>query len=275
MQFKHYISIINSLIFLTFFAVAGNTSAGTIVSCGQLICSSSFSVFFNGSANEVGGGNILYNSETGDITLDLNNIRGNANIVNDGIMWTMGDGSIARVSSVFGNADPILGFGLGASTQGTGRTFSFAFDLPIALSGPIQATSSVSYSLTSQTSAGAQIAPLLGGNVVIAQDVDTSIGGRAPLDKGVNVGDTFFFTGGPETQNSPVYTGSNIINGDLDYDLMSVLVSFSLSANSAVGISGFVEQEEIPEVPLPAALPLLLSGLLGLSLVSRHRRKSS
>lgn len=116
----------------------------------------------------------------------------------------LSDGSFVAVNGLSGNIDPILGFSLSAGTGAAGKTFSFAFSMPIALSGPIDANSSVSYSLTSLSSAGAQITPLI-GSLVVAQEVDTSIGGLAPLNKGVDVGGVFSFVGGPLTMNSPVY----------------------------------------------------------------------
>jgi len=99
--------------------------------------------------------------------------------------------------------------------------------------------------------------------------VDTSIGGLLSLNKGVDVGDTFFFTGGPETKNSDVFTASNAFTGDLAYDLMTVKVDFSLSANSTVGMSGFVQQVV---VPIPAAVWLFGSGLLGLVGIARRKK---
>jgi len=161
---------------------------------------------------------------------------------------------------------------LGASTGATQRSFSFAFDLPINIDGTINAKSSVSYSLTSKTAAGAQITPL-NSNVVSAFEVDTSIGGIGSLNKGVDVGDTFFFTGGPQTQNSSVYTAANSFVGDAAYDLMSVQIAFALSPDSTVGLSGFVEQ--VSAVPLPAALPLFLFGFAGLGLISRSKKSFS
>jgi hypothetical protein len=89
------------------------------------------------------------------------------------------------------------------------------------------------------------------------------------LNKGVDVGDRFFFTGGPQTQNSPVYTASNTFTGDLAYDLMVVKVDFSLSADSTVGLSGFVQQVV---VPVPAAVWLFGSGLIGLIAVARRKK---
>ena len=176
------------------------------------------------------------------------------------------NGGTWSIQSLSGNADPILGFATNASTGAAGNAFSVTFTLPIALAGLINANSSVSYSLTGTTSAGAQIAPLLGSNVVIAQEVDTSIGGLPPLNKGVDVGNTFFFVGGPQTQNSPVYTDSNSFVGNLAYDLMSVTVAFSLSPNSNVGISGFVQQV----VPEPTMVTLLGVGVVLLAVARRR-----
>ena len=179
-----------------------------------------------------------------------------------------GNNNTVRIDTMNGNVDPIIGFGVGASTL-TGSTFGFTFNLPIALEGLIDANSSVSYSLSSLSSAGAQIAPVVGSNIVSAFEVDTSVGGLSSLNKGVDVGDTFFFLGGPQTQNSAVFTASNSFTGDLAYDLMTVKVDFSLSANSTVGLSGFVQQVA---VPIPAAVWLFGSGLLGLVGIARRKK---
>ena len=245
--------------------------AGTIVQCGgAATCSSGFSLDFNGTSN-IGTGELVYHAITGDISLntDLNTTTGNVSTLDGGLTWTMGDGSTISVGSLSGNADPILGFGLGASTTATGSTFGFTFNLPIALSGLINADSSVSYSLSSLSTAGAQITA--NGNIVTASEVDTSIGGLGFLNKGVDVGNTFGFLspGGPLTQNSAVFTASNSFTGNLAYDLMEVKVDFALTANSTVGISGFVQQVV---VPVPAAVWLFGSGLLGLVGIARRKK---
>jgi hypothetical protein len=236
---------------------ASLVSAGTIVQCGDSSCTSDFSVRING--NQVGTGQFTYDAKTGEISL-----------VSESNTWGDDLGNSLSVDSLSGNADPILIFGVGASTGVAGSTFGFTFNLPIALSGQINASSSTSYSLTSGSSAGAQIQGIGGNKVVTAYEVDTSVGGIGSINKGVDVGDTFFFLGGPAVNNSPIYTASNTFTGNLAYDLMTVKIDFSLSANSAVGISGFVEQSP---VPVPAAVWLFGSGLIGL--IGIARRKAS
>jgi len=230
------------------FAVA---AGATGIDCGPGGANCSITASIDGT--QVGTGNFSIDPITGAITL-TNTITA---ILNGGHIY---------VTDVSGNADPILGFAVSASTGVAGNAFSVTFNLPIALAGLINANSSVSYSLTGTSSAGAQIAPLLGSNVVIAQEVDTSIGGLPPLNKGVDVGNTFFFIGGPQTQNSPVYTDSNSFVGNLAYDLMSVTVAFSLSPNTSVGISGFVQQV----VPEPTMVTLLGVGLVLLAVARRR-----
>jgi hypothetical protein len=205
-----------------------------------------------GNLQQVGTGTYSFSSETGEISFTGETID-------------LGDGSSVTLNALTGNVDPVLGFNASAGTGALGKTFAFNFSLPIALSGPLTASSSVSYSLTSTTASGAQIAPLF-GHVVVAQEVDTSVGGRTPLNKGVDVGDTFFFLGGPQTQNSPVFTANSAFVGNSAYDTMSVTVAFGLSPQSNVGLSGFVQQ-----VPEPSTYGMLAAGLLLLGFVARRR----
>ena len=247
-----------SRLLLSFAALAGFTSAstasaGTITGCGAdgSLCAVTLSI----DGNQVASGTFGINSETGAITF------------NGPITGTSG-GSTLSVTDVHGNADPILGYAAAASTGGSGSAFSISFSLPIALSGPIDAQQQISYSLTGTTVAGAQIAPLF-GHVGIAQEVDTSVGGLPPLNKGVDAGDTFFCTPGPCNATSPTYTATNSFVGNLAYDTMAVTLAFSLSSNSNTGISGFVEQEPVPE---PETAALVGLGLLVFAAIVRRRR---
>jgi len=238
-------------VLLLSFGVPVSSSATGVFDCGPNGQACSIAASIDGV--QVATGTYTIDPRTGDLSLAAP-VQGS------------GAGGNVSIDSISGNADPILGFSTSAGTGALGNSFSITLTLPIALSGTIMADSSVSYSLTSLTSAGAQIAPLLGSNIVIAQEVDSSIGGLLPLNKGVDVGSTFFFVGGPQTQNSPVYTASNSFTGDLAYDLMSVTIAFTLSANSNVGVSGFVQQ-----LPEPTTMMLLGISLVGVAAVRRSR----
>ena len=54
------------------------------------------------------------------------------------------------------------------------------------------------------------------------------------------------------------------------FDLMSVTVAFGLTDQTGVGFSGFVEQQTV--VPVPAAVWLFGSGLLGLVGMARRKK---
>lgn len=259
-------TILNLGILLTGLFSIASATAGTVVQCGQAVCSASFSI--QDGEIEVGGGKFNYDAKTGDISLSQENITGGGTAnAGGGITWNLGSGKEVSIHSITGNADPILFFNLGATTGASASNYSFFFDLPIAISGPIDTKSSVSYSLTSKTDAGAQIQGLGGGKVVQSWDIDTSVGGIGVLNKNVDVGDTHFHLGGPATTSSPAYVETDSIVGDLAYDTMSVEVAFNLSAESIVGITGFVSQTP---VPVPAAGWLMLTGLGFLTVRKRH-----
>jgi hypothetical protein len=252
-------SVAKSIALVVCLSAAGifdGASAGTIVPCNG---NCTWSIDANGA--QVASGSFAVDPKTGDIQFTTPG------------KVSLGGGAWAQIQTLSGNTDPILGFSVKADTAAAGQTFSFNFSIPISLSGPLEASSSVSYSLTSLSSAGAQISPL-NGHVVVAQEVDSSVGGLPPLDKGVDVGDTYFFTGGPTTVNSPVYTKSSALTGNSAYDLMSVTLGFALSSNSQAGVSGFVQQTP---VPLPPALSLLLSAvaLAAIAVIASPRYRRS
>jgi hypothetical protein len=190
-------------------------------------------------------------------------------IILNPVNWHNGSGTSASLG-LSGNSDPVLGFSFAAGTGAVGDTFALSLSMPIALSGEIAAQSQVSYSLTATTAAGAEIQPLSGPNVVTAQESSSVVGGPPPFNKGVDVGKTFSFTS-LGTQNSPVYSAQNMfaLAAGNQYNLMSVTIAFTLSANSNVGLSGFVEQTP---VPLPPAVWLFLSGALGIGFLGRSHR---
>lgn len=260
------------LVLLISFGSAAN--AGEIVPCPTGGCI--FSVSTTAGGNTISGGGFFdINPTTGNITLNTNpltteqtEILSDANLMaaqvsNGSLIWSMPTGNQISVNNVFGNGDPILGFGLGASTGGMGGTFSFSFDLPVSIGGLINARSEIGYTLTDTLGDGAEISGIGGDKILQAFEIDTDFAGLPDLNKGVDVGDDFsFITDVPATLQSMIFSETNQFTGSTDYDLMSVFIDFSLSKNSAVGISGFVEQTV---VPVPAAVWLFGSalGMLG------------
>jgi len=169
------------------------------------------------------------------------------------------------IDSLTGNADPVLIFATSAITGANGAAFSVAFNLPINLDGPQIATSQIGYSLTAGTPEGARIQPLE-DFVLNGFDLDTSVNGQPRLDKEVGAGDEFQFTGVGTQQSQTYFGGPTLLQLNPGYDTMSAVVSFGLSPNSAVGISGLVSQ-----VPEPSTYALLFAGLAFVAFVARRR----
>jgi hypothetical protein len=184
-----------------------------------------------------------------------------------------------ELSGIDGNIDPILGFAVAASTGNlVGGTFAFSFSLPIALSGVVEATSQIGYTLTALSASGATLAPILpSGKTVLALDVDTN--GGTSINKGVDVGDAISVAaGGPGTVVRIDDAGPSVFPVTFDYDLMSATIAFSLTRASRVGISGFVQQEEYfppGEIPEPGTIGLLAAGLGFVGFFAVRRRQQS
>lgn len=212
---------------------------------------------FRIDGNEVGRVGFAVDPKTGAFTVESQTFE------TQGATWTL--------NSASGNIDPFVLFSFGATnTSLTSKTYSAAFSLPISLTGPVDASARVSYSLSAGSNpaaSGATLFPTSGtGKVVDSQDIRIS-----PFDnkdKGVDVGDPFSVLEGA-TGNSPVFTAANLLSlSGAPYDLMSVIVSFGLTGDSAAGLSGEVVQTPIPE---PGTWALMLAGLVGLVAVARRR----
>ena len=191
---------------------------------------------------------------------------GNISLANP--VTVSGSGYTVSLTDMSGNIDPVLGFGLGATnSSATPKTFAFAFSLPLGgLPVPINTKSQLGTTLTAFTSAGGSVFPTLGGGKIVDSQ-DIALSPFASVDKGVDIGDAFSVVG----QNTVVRTenaaGSITTGGP--FDLMSVTVAFGLTAQTGVGFSGFVEQTP---VPVPAAVWLFGSGLLGLVGIARRKK---
>ena len=182
-----------------------------------------------------------------------------------------GDGFTFSLDSMNGNIDPLLGFGLGATnTSGSAKTFAFAFSLPLGgLTGDVATYAELGTTLSAYTEAGGSVFPTLGGGKVVdSQDIKFSP--TDSIDKGVDVGAGLSQTGQGTATN--IETASGLISLIGGYDLMTVTVAFGLTDQTGVGFSGFVQQTLSPgEIPVPAAVWLFGSGLLGLLGVARRR----
>jgi hypothetical protein len=179
----------------------------------------------------------------------------------------IGDGYTFYLDGVSGNIDPVLGFGLGATnTSGAIKNFAFAFSLPLGgLPAPLATYAEIGTTLTAFSSAGGSVFPTSGtGKIVDSQDI--VVNPFASVDKGVDVG-TGLSNGSQGTILSFESASGSITSGG-PYDLMSVIVAFGLTDQTGVGFSGLVQQTP---VPVPAAVWLFGSGLLGLMGVIRKK----
>jgi len=178
-----------------------------------------------------------------------------------------GDGYTVSLDSMYGNIDPLVGFGLGATnTSGTYKTFAFAFSLPLGgLSVPINTAADLGTTLTAFTSAGGSVIPT-SGTLKIVDSQDIVFSPFASVDKGVDIGGGLS-TGSQGTVLSHESATGSITTGG-PYDLMSVIVAFGLTDQTGVGFSGYVEQIAVPE---PAAFWLVGPVLLGLVGIARRK----
>jgi hypothetical protein len=239
-----------SLAAFTLALTAGQALAGT-ASCTPETCTWEISV----DGNVVMDGMYISDPDTGDISLA-------SPVSMDGAGFSV------NLDSMFGNVDPLLGFGLGATnTSGAFKSFAFAFSLPLGgLAVPINTYAEIGTTLTAFTDAGGSVVPTLGGGKIVdSQDLAFSPS-FSSVDKGVDVGNAKS-TATQGTVFDFDSASASILSGG-PFDTMSVVVAFGLTDQTGVGLSGFVEQTA---VPVPAAVWLMGSGLVVLVGVARRR----
>ncbi len=227
-------------------------TAGTIVGCNNDCIAQ---IFVDGAL--AAEGSFTVDPITGDISLASQ-------------IGVYGPDYSAWITTISGNQDPLLIFGLGATNNSAvPLTYSFAFSLPISLPEPIRAYAEVSYSLTDGLDNGVTLFPTSGtGFVVDSQDI--RISPFLSSDKRVDVGPVCALAG---SGTCGLYTAGPINWGSVGgptYNVMSVLVGFGLTPSDAAGLSGRVRQDPIPE---PGTLGLLGAALAGLAISRRFARR--
>jgi len=189
------------------------------------------------------------------------------------------------------SADPAIIFAAAATNlTGAPVLFTFVFTTPIALSGTIDAASSIGYTLTDGSPAGLGGSPgvtLSSGlgtdptHVLVANDVGV---GGVTVNKGVDVGPfltdppggipgvcTPFTPGAAATSTCGPFSAANTFSGG-PFVFMTATLSFFLSPEDSAGFSGSVVEQPHSSVPEPPTLLLVVSGLLGLGLGVGWRR---
>ena len=242
---------------------------GLVVGLAMVVWASTPVLATNVKCGTACSATITIGEQTTNVPITVNTDTGLGTVSN--FTATGPGGSTATIQSLTLNPDPAILFAVGVVNATSGPlAFSFAFNTPIALNGPIHAASSIGYTLTdgflatAGGAAGVTLAPFSGPNVLVANDFNAAL---AQTNKGVDVGP--LASGGSGTcgafvgftSNCGPYAATNNFSGG-PFVLMAATVSFVLTAQDAAGLSGAVSQVSTPE---PATLLLMGSGLLGLA----------
>jgi hypothetical protein len=189
-----------------------------------------------------------------DATLDTFSLTGP-------FVATTTDGSTFTINSAEAIPDPLLFFA-GSATNNTNAplSYSIAFNSPLLpnLLGPVDSHAELGLTLTDGLNDGATVQPTTpGGKMLTSFDLYSN---GTPISKNVNIGDLFSILSG--TAGTTFSADNSLVCGQACVT-MSAIMSFTLTGQDAVGFSGKVVQTS--PVPLPGAVLLFGSGLLGLA----------
>jgi hypothetical protein len=201
--------------------------------------------------------------------------------MNGSLTWTTSDGSSFTFSGANFDPDPVLFFSASATNSGlTPLLYSFTFSAPLipTLSGAVNSYAELGITLTDGLNDGATVAvPTGNGHLLRSWDL---IGPTLdPISKNVDVGEEFSIPA--QGIYNPilgyyVHTGgmTSATSGSLICGVpcltMAATLSFVLSPQDSAGFSGKIVQTLAP-VPVPGALLLMGSGLLGWLGLGRRR----
>lgn len=178
------------------------------------------------------------------------------------------DGSSLTLNSAFFDPDPVLLFSASATNNSNNPlAYSFSFNTPLtpALTGAVSSHAELGVTLTDGLNDGATIAPLAGQNFILkSYDLYANAGS---ISKNVDIGTAYAIFSG--TSGTSFAADSSLVCGQ-PCVTMSAQLAFVLTAHDSAGFSGKVVQ--VSQVPLPAGLGLLGSGLAALLGLRRRQR---
>ncbi len=178
------------------------------------------------------------------------------------------NGSTFTIHSAEAVPDPVLLFSASATNNaGIPLAYSFAFNSPLLpnLLGSVSSHAELGVTLTDGLNNGATVQPALplpGAKMLTSFDL---YAGGAPISKNVDIGTLFSIASG--TGGTTFMADSSLVCGS-PCVTMSAVLAFTLTPEDAVGFSGKVVQNA---VPIPGALWLFGSGLVGLTRLARRK----
>lgn len=190
---------------------------------------------------------------------------------NGGAAAQWGSAAEFYVNDLSFDVDPMLSFDFTLQNNTAfNQTYSIYYNTPLLpnLSGLIDSSASLTAELTDRNGSGARITPANGnGNIMRSWDITVN---QNQIAKNVDVGSAFSITSG---MGSNTWSAVNTLicgSGDDACEVMSTVLTLTLSKGDSVRLYGNLIQEAV--VPAPASF-WLFGSALGLIAARVRRRK--